>query len=84
MHGDADARLAAIVRRVLRLGDDVTVAGRDLWELGLDSVGAIGLLIEIQDAFHVTFAEHELTTANFASIGSLARVIARHVDEGAG
>lgn len=45
--------------------------------LGMTSVVMIELVYAVEDRFAITIADHEVVPQNFASIGSLAALIAR-------
>ena len=47
----------------------------DLFNLGLDSVNAIMLVMGLQDAFGVNFEANEISVENFRSIGDIVRLI---------
>lgn len=46
-----------------------------LTELGIDSVGMIDLVYEIERQFAVTIADGDVTSENFASIASLVNLV---------
>jgi acyl carrier protein len=47
----------------------------DLFNLGLDSVNAIMLVMGLQDAFGVNFEANEISVENFRSIGDIVKLI---------
>jgi acyl carrier protein len=56
---------------------DLTAAD-DLAALGLDSMGVVQLLAELEDAFGVELPDEALTEETFASVGSLWAAVAAH------
>jgi acyl carrier protein len=53
----------------------------DLRDLGLDSMGAIDLLLDLEQAFDVVFPDELLTDETFRSVRSLAAALQTLVDE---
>lgn len=54
------------------LSDDM-----DLFSLGLDSVNAIMLVMNLQDTFGVNFETSEISIENFRTIGDIVKLIER-------
>jgi acyl carrier protein len=50
---------------------------RSLFEMGLDSLGAVTLLVSIEDNFAVAFEDEVLDAELFATAGSLWKVVDR-------
>jgi acyl carrier protein len=65
--------LSAIVRRHLPAGSDATVLphDRDLFELGLDSLNAVRMLLDVEEAFDIQFPESDISVELFSSLISL-------------
>ncbi|WP_130800262.1 phosphopantetheine-binding protein [Streptomyces otsuchiensis] len=59
-------------------------AEADLTALGLDSMGVVQLLAELEDAFGVELPDEALTEETFATAGSLWEAVAAHTTEGQG
>lgn len=57
-------------------GDDLD-PDRPLKELGLTSMRAVDLLIDLEDELGIAFPDEELTEANFDTAASLWNVVAR-------
>lgn len=68
-----DQKFIAILRRHLRylVPAEELPADAPLRELGLDSMAAVGLVLELESAFGVTFTESNLRPETFASAASL-------------
>lgn len=49
----------------------------DLFSLGLDSVNAIMLVMNLQDTFGVNFETSEISIENFRTIGDIVKLIER-------
>jgi acyl carrier protein len=49
--------------------------GDSLYDLGLDSMGTIQLLLELEDTFGVTFPDEVLKPETFATPGALWQVV---------
>jgi acyl carrier protein len=66
-------RFESILRRHLRLvaADEPLPADANLVRTGLDSLGTINLLIELEDAFAVSLPAHSMTPATFETRASL-------------
>jgi acyl carrier protein len=50
-------------------------ADTDLYDLGLDSTTAIGLMMAIEDQFSITFPDSMLTETTFQTPGGLCSVV---------
>lgn len=72
-----DERFEAVVRANLHLlaSDRPLDPGASLMDLGLDSMGSIQLLLELEETFGVTFPDEALTTEVFASPESLWKTL---------
>jgi acyl carrier protein len=72
-------RLEPVVRQHLRFLDGVARIPSDqpLKELGLDSLGAINLLFEVEQAFEVVIPDRLLIESTFETLGSLTSVVER-------
>jgi acyl carrier protein len=58
------------------LGTETALGADDrLADLGLDSMGTVSLLIELEDAFEVSIPDELLTTATFDTPAALWKVI---------
>jgi acyl carrier protein len=69
--------LLRILRTHLRLADDRPEIPMDarLEDLGLDSMGAINVLLDIEDTFDVSFPDEMLTEETFRTAASLLDAI---------
>ncbi len=67
----------AVLRKYLRLldADQPIPADTDLGSLGLDSMGAINLLMDLEQALHVTIPDELLTEETFQTARSLEKAI---------
>lgn len=70
-------RVTALVGRYLPNGAAPADPDTDLRQAGLDSMGIVGLLVDVETAFGVRFADEDITPATFASVRALHGVIAR-------
>jgi len=62
----------ATLRKFLRMPVDRPLAPDDsLPELGLDSMGTVSVLVELEQAFSVTFSDELLVPDTFATPGNL-------------
>jgi acyl carrier protein len=50
---------------------------RDLFELGLDSLSAVRLVLELEETFEITFPETMISAELFASAATLERVVSQ-------
>ena len=71
-------RLAELLPRHLRSfeNSDGILPSMELVELGLDSMAAINLLLEVEDTFGVVFPDDLLNSATFSTGASLRDAIA--------
>jgi threonine synthase len=86
-HREVVQAVADEVRLSQRLSDDVTIdaATALLYDgLGLDSVAVFELLLAIEKRFDRRIEEHEVTTANLATVGSLAELVAMKLESSSG
>lgn len=65
-----------LVNHASEIGDEA-----DLTSLGLDSMAATNLMIDIEDAFDVQFPDEMLTPETFHSAASLAQAVGMLVGE---
>ena len=72
-----DERFEAVVRANVPFlpADEPLKPSASLFDLGLDSMGTVQLLLELEEAFGVTFPDEALTPEVFASPASLWEVI---------
>jgi acyl carrier protein len=68
------ARTGCLDVPVETLGDD-----DDLYDAGLSSMGAVRLMLEVEDAFDIRIPEQSISRALFQSIGALASELGRLV-----
>lgn len=74
-----DPRFLAVLRRhlpYLTPADEVPVDA-PLRELGLDSMAAVGLVLDLEKEFELTFGEQSLQPETFASASRLWTEVAR-------
>ncbi|HWH00945.1 MAG TPA: acyl carrier protein [Pilimelia sp.] len=73
-----DDTFVELLRPRLKFAADRPIAAdTGLREWGLDSMQAIELLFDIEDAYGVTLPEDELTDRTFATAGSLWNAVSR-------
>ncbi|OLR94782.1 hypothetical protein BJP25_13095 [Actinokineospora bangkokensis] len=74
--------MVEVLGRHLRRGpQDGDWAGAVLSDLGLDSMTAIELVVDIEETFDVEFPEELLVRETFATFGALAGVVRSMVSE---
>lgn len=73
-------RIAELVLRHTRLHDGSIDPTRPLRELGLDSMSAVNLLLDIEATFGITFPDELLTGEVFRTVESLADSVERLVE----
>jgi acyl carrier protein len=64
------ARNQALASKVSQLGPEA-----DLYEAGLASFDAVGLMLALEEAFDIEFPESMLNRRTFSSIGELERAV---------
>ncbi len=69
-------RVEELVLRHTRLHDGSIEPHKPLRELGLDSMGAVNLLLDLESAFGITFPDELLTGEVFRTVESLADSVA--------
>lgn len=86
---DSRARFEALIRTRLPLLDEERGLASDLSlaEYGLDSLGAMGLLVDLEQCFGIEISDTSLTLAAFASPRALWETVSpllptNDVDEG--
>ncbi len=77
-------RVGEVLRRHLRFSepDEGVPLDTDLRELGLDSLGAIDLLLDLEQTFQVVFPDELLTAETFRDARSIIRAVATLLREG--
>jgi acyl carrier protein len=71
-----DPAFAALLSRHLPfLGDTGLTADADLRDLGLDSMGAVELILAVEERYDIEFTDDVLTDETFGTAGSLWRAI---------
>lgn len=72
-----DGRFETVIRSNLQFleADQPLDPKGSLFDLGLDSMGTIQLLLELEETFEVTFPDEVLTAETFATAGSLWKVL---------
>jgi acyl carrier protein len=72
-----DERFEAVIRANVPFlpADEPLKPSASLFDLGLDSMGTVQLLLELEETFGVTFPDEALTPEVFASPASLWEVI---------
>lgn len=78
-----EQRLVHLLRRRLLYyeTDQPLDLDRPLTELGLDSLGKVQLILEVEDTFGLLIPESDLTEANFETAGAVLRLLARLAPE---
>jgi acyl carrier protein len=75
-HTEIDQKSRAVV---LKLLPDVTEQDlseeADLFDLGLDSINAMTLVLNLQQTFNVKFETRDISMENFCTIGDIIRLI---------
>jgi acyl carrier protein len=76
----------AVLRRRLKYLDagEPLDLNRDLKSLGLDSMAAVDLLFDIEDAFHVTLPDELLVAETFSTATTLYETLCSLKKEGVG
>ncbi len=74
---DVTSKLVEILREHLQFvgADEELQMTQDLSELGLDSAGAIGLLLEVEGSFSVAFPDEMLVPETFRTAATLRDAI---------
>jgi acyl carrier protein len=74
-----DDRLDALIRAALPTAPDGLVLAADLplAAYGLDSIGTVGLIAALEDAFGCTVPDEELVPANFRTPGAVRALLTR-------
>jgi acyl carrier protein len=49
----------------------------DLFDMGLDSINAMTLILSLQDTFDIQFDTNEISFENFRTVGDIAELINR-------
>ena len=70
-----EATLTRIVREDILDHDDPIAADTDLFEIGLDSMSIMQLLLVIEDEFGVVIDPADLSRENFRTCSSIATLI---------
>jgi acyl carrier protein len=80
--GQLPTLLTVIVQRYLPKGSEARPFpdDRDLFELGLDSLNAVRMLLEIEEAFGIAFPEEEIKAELFSSVKSLNDAILQQLE----
>lgn len=79
--GKMDARLEDIVREYCPdLEPHVALDPDDnLADLGLNSVGTIGILVAVEEAFSVSLSDEDMSFETFSSVSSLRRTVLKYL-----
>lgn len=56
-------------------------ADQDVFSLGLDSINAMTLVMNIQDTFSIKFDSSDIDLENFQTIGSIVDLVVRKQEE---
>ena len=74
---DLELQLAEVIgEKFIEFSGNVNTRA-DLFELGIDSMGIMRLLMEIEQTFGVRIPGHEVTKDNFRSIFRIAQLLSR-------
>lgn len=65
------SKVSELVCQVLETKGDIQTDG-DLRRVGLDSLKTIALVVKLEEAFSINFAENELLFENFSTIEKIA------------
>ncbi|MFI7442692.1 acyl carrier protein [Nonomuraea indica] len=81
VHGDERTRVERRVRLLLA-GRSVLPgviesadAGADLWELGMESLAMVGVMVAVEDEFGVEFPDELLTRETFRSLAAITDAV---------
>jgi acyl carrier protein len=75
-----DARYEELLRAHLPYATGAFVATDALADLGLDSLGVVSLLVDIEAGYGVEFPDELLTAEAFATVGSLWETLSSVVE----
>jgi acyl carrier protein len=66
-----EAKFIEVINKYVQEDFTETLKNEDLKELGLDSMGSIELLLELEEAFNISFPDELLTEDTFSSASKL-------------
>ncbi|UNS95078.1 phosphopantetheine-binding protein [Streptomyces tubbatahanensis] len=70
--GSWDPRFEEVLRRHLPAAADIELsAGHELSKLGLDSLGTIRLLLDLEESYTIAFPDERLVGETFETVASL-------------
>lgn len=72
-----EERIRKVVSRQTPIGSaaDTVNALQNLWELGIDSLASVRMMIGIEEEFGIQFPESLLTRSTFENIASIAGAV---------
>lgn len=81
MTDDLKAKLTDVLRLYLKnAGDDPLPEEAKLVELGLDSLGSVNLVLELESVFDIEFPDRMLSETTFHTVGSLRAAVEQLVE----
>ncbi|MFI6905978.1 acyl carrier protein [Nonomuraea sp. NPDC050394] len=81
VHGDERTHVERRVRDLLVRKDllpgviESVDAGADLWELGMESLAMVGVMVAVEDEFRVEFPDEMLTRETFRSLAVITDAV---------
>ena len=66
-----------VVMDVLPMATREELSDNNLFNLGLDSVSAITLVLSLEDTFSVKLEQSDISVENFSTIGDIVKLIKR-------
>jgi len=71
-------QIARMVQNVLGLDQPIADDDFDLMLVGLSSLNAIRIVVEMESKFQITVSDDELVMSNFNTVGKLKRLVRRN------
>ncbi len=74
------ARIIGIIREACALNEEVT-EDSELKMLSLDSLSFVGVIVELESAFGITFDVDELTVMSWNTVGDIIKTVEERINE---
>lgn len=83
MKEEIEKSLRKIIKKVVELSKSVEEIGNDddLTELGMNSITAIELVVEVEEKYNFEFNDEDLLVDNFKTINRLVSYIEKRITE---
>lgn len=74
-------KVIAIISEITEQKNDFYDKNKNIKDYGIDSLGMVNLVMEIENSFNINFSYSNLEISNFDTISNISKMIQRKINE---